>query len=581
MTITYISRCPWIVEVERVEVFKGPQGTLFGGLGEAGAVHISTRKPTREFEGHVKGEYGQHAQYAVESAVGGPLTDTLSGRFAVLQSGYEYPITNLQTGGPVSKPDTRAWRGQLRWDVSASSSALLTAERQRLRHMGENIVLHPYLGHPVMDVTPGIYDDSRKTAGRYALQFEHQLANSRITSITSWVDAFNTSPVVYDKLVNGALGGSNSEYWQIQQSRERLVHEDVRWSSLPRADIFWVVGLSAQHSERSYDHPADTYGSSNAQFRDFTSKRYGVYGETTYPLRQDWNITFGLRHTWDRKTYAATYRAMGGETFEQHRLNDHFMTGRLALSRAMTPATTVYASLARGYNPGGFNDYGRQIGDGLPYRASHTSTLEWGVKSAAAGQPYTLGAALYANHVKDNHLLSYDNLSFAVATVNAHTRSQGMEMDASWRFANGLTVSGALNYMDATIRNALPGIGGGDVHAGNRIPDIARFSGSLALDWQRALPAFMGLHAPRLHAHLAWQYSGRRAADPQNSFDLSGWHKIDMRLGLANKNMELYLWGRNLLDKHYDLYGYRATPQATYGAPSLGRIIGIGARVQF
>jgi len=99
------------LDVEQVEVFKGPQGTIFGGLGEAGAVRISTRKPTREFEGHVKGEYGQRAQYSLESAVGGPLTDRLSGRFAALQSGYEYPITNLQTGKPVSKPDTQAWRG--------------------------------------------------------------------------------------------------------------------------------------------------------------------------------------------------------------------------------------------------------------------------------------------------------------------------------------------------------------------------------------------------------------------------------------------------------------------------------------
>jgi len=465
--------------------------------------------------------------------------------------------------------------------MAANTSALLTAERQRLRHMGENIVLRPYRDRPVMDVSADIYDNSRKTAERYAVQLERQLANSRITSLTSWVDAFNISPVVYDKLVNGALTGSNSEYWQIQQSRERVIHEDVRWSSLPQADTFWVLGLSAQHSDRSYDNPADTYGSSNTQFRDFTTRRYGIYGETTYPLQSDWSITFGLRHTWDKKIYAATYSARGAETFEQHRLNDNFTTGRLALSHAITPATNVYAALARGYNPGGFNDYARQIGDGLPYRAAHANALEWGVKSAANGQPYTFGAALYLNQVKDNHLLSYDNLTFAVATVNADTRSQGVEMDASWRFANGLEVSGALNYMDATIRNSLLGIGGGDVHAGNRIPDIARWSGSMALDWQRALPAFMGLHAPRLHAHLAWQYTGKRAADPQNSFDMGDYHKIDMRLGIANRNMELYLWGRNLLNRHYDLYGYRATAQATYGAPSFGRIIGIGARVQF
>jgi len=569
------------LDVEQVEVLKGPQGTLFGGLGEAGAVNVSTRKPTREFEGHVRGEYGQNAQHSVESAVGGPLTETLSGRFAISQSGYEYPITNLQTGQPVSKPDTRAWRGQLRWDVSARSSALLTAERQRLRHMGENIVLHPYRGHPVMDVTPGIYDDSRKTLERYAVQLERQLANSRITSITSWVDAYNTSPVVYDRRVNEALSGFAAEYWQIQESRERVVSEDLRWSSLPQADVFWVAGLSVLHSERSYDHPADTYGSSNAQFRDFTSKRHGVYGEMTWPLRDDVKFTAGLRHTRDRKTYDATYRAMAMETFEQRHLNDNFSTGRLAFSYAITPASNVYASLARGYNPGGFNDYGRQIGDGLPYRAAHTHSLEAGVKSAADDQPYTFGAALFFNEVKDNHLLSYDSTTLAIATVNADTRSRGIEADALWRFANGLAASAALSYLQGDIQTALFGIGGGDVRVGNRIPDVARWSGTLALDWQRALSAFMGVHAPRLHANLAWQYTGKRAADPQNSFNLGDHHTIDLRIGIAGGAVEVYFWGRNLLGRHYDLYGYRATPLATYGAPSFGRIVGIGANVQF
>jgi len=569
------------LDIDQVEVLKGPQGTMFGGLGEAGAVNVSTRKPTREFEGHVKSEYGQNAQYLVESAVGGPLTATLSGRFAILQSGYEYPITNLQTGRPVSKPDALAWRGQLRWDVSERSSALLTAERQRLRHMGENIVLHPWRGRPAMDVTPGIYDDSRKTVERYAMQIDHQLANSRITSITSYVDAHNTSPVVYDRLVNEAMSGFPSEYWQIQASRERVVNQDVRWSSLPQADVFWVAGLNMLHSDRSYDHPDSTYGSSNAQFRDFTTKRYGVYGEATYPLRHNVKLTAGLRHTWDRKTYDATYRAMGTNTFEQRRLNDDFTTGRLAFSYAITPATTAYASLAHGYNPGGFNDYGRQVGDGMPYRASNTHSMEVGIKSAAGDQPYTFNAALFLNKVKDNHLLSYDPATLAVATVNANTRSRGMEVDASWRFANGLTASVALSYLDTDIQTALFGIGGGDVRAGNRIPDIARWSGAIALGYQRALPAFLGLSSPRLHANVYYQYMGRRAADPQNSFDLGDVSKIDVRIAIASKAAEFTVWGRNLLNKHYDLYGYRATPSATYGAPSFGRTVGIGVNVYF
>jgi len=569
------------LDVDQVEVLKGPQGTIFGGLGDAGAVNITTRGPTREFEGYIRGEYGQDEHYLLQSAIGGPITATLSGRVAILQSGYEYPITNLQTGRPVSKPNTLAYRGRLLWDISDRTSALFTAERQRLRHMGENIVLHPYRGRPTMDMTPGIYDDSRKTVERYAVDLDHQLASSRITSITSYVDAYNTSPVVYDRRVSQAMTGFASEYWRVQESRERVVTEDLRWSSLPQADVFWVLGLSMLRSDRSYNHPKNTYGSDPAEFRDFTTRRYGIYGEATYPLHETLHLTAGLRHTWDRKTYDATYLASGLYTYEDRRLNDHFTTGRLALSHALTPAANVYVSAARGYNPGGFNEYGNQVGDGAPYLPARMNSFELGFKSAADDQPYTFNAAVFVSHVKDNHLLAYDPATFSSAAVNANTRSRGVEMDASWRFQNGLKVSAALSYIDTDIQTSLYGIGGGDVQAGNRVPDIARWSGTVALDYRRALPAFMGLSSPRLNANLSYQYVGKRAADPQNSFDLGDYHKIDARIGIANKDVEVYVWGRNLLDKHYDLYGYSAAPSVTYGAPSFGRTLGVGVNVYF
>lgn len=569
------------LDIEQVEVLKGPQGTLFGGLGEAGAVNITTRKPTRHFEGYVRAAAGQDANRSIEAALSGPLTSALSGRLAILQSGYEYPITNWQTGGPLSKPDTQAYRGHLQWDISARTSALFTAERQRLRHMGENIVLRPYGKHPAMDVTPSIYDDSRKTVERYSLRWDHGMDNSRITSITSFVDGYNTSPVIYDRRVNEALTGYPSEYWEVQESRERVWTQDLRWSSLPQSDVFWAAGISALHSDRSYDNPRNTYGASNAQFRDFTSKRYGIYGEATYPLSADLKLTSGLRHTWDKKTYEATYRA-GADAFESERLKDNFSTGRLGLTYAVTRDTNVYATLARGYNPGGFNDYGRQLGDGKPYRAGTANSLEIGLKSAGEDKPYAFNAAFFVTRVKDNHLLSYDSKTYASAAVNADTQSRGVEMDARWRFKNGFTLSAAMSYTDTDIRTSLLGIGGGDVLAGNRVPDIPKWSGTIGVNYRHVLPEFLGMSSPILNTNLNYQYVGSRPADPQNSFDLGSYSKVDMRIGIANKNAEFYIWGRNLLDKRYDLYGYMAVPPATtYGAPAFGRTLGVGVDVYF
>lgn len=570
------------LDVERVEILKGPQGTLFGGLGEAGAVNITTRKPTRHAEGYVRGEYGQEGQHLAEAAVGGPLSEQFSGRLAVQQSGYDYPITNLQTGEPASEPDLLAFRGSLLWDAAPGTSFLASAERQKARHMGENIVLMPYGDKPAMDVSPGIYDDAEKTVERYSLQADHAFNNSQITSVTSYTDGYNISPVVYDALIQRARTGNPAatEYWQVQESQERVLTEDLRLSSLPGAKIFWVGGVSLLHSDRSYDHPRNTYGTANAQFRDFTTKRYGVYGETTVPVIEDWKLTAGLRHTWDRKTYDATYRSAGVESSESEKLNDDFTTGRVGLTYEMTSHANIYGMLSRGYNPGGFQEYTNAPGT-AGYRAAKTKAAELGFKAESADRRLTVDGAVFATEVKDNHLLSYDSVTYAVSAMNADTRSMGAELQGSWHFDNGFTLSGGMSFLDAKIRTGVYGIGDGDVYSGNRMPDIPRWSGNLAIMYSHEVPRFLGLADPVFNARLDYQYVGDRPANPQNSLDLDAYHKIDMRIGIGSGDKELYVYGRNLLDDHYDLYGYFAPPSTSYGAPAPGRVLGVGFNVIF
>lgn len=571
------------LDVEQVEILKGPQGTLFGGLGEAGAVNITTRKPTRTAEGYLRGEFGQEGHYLTEGAVSGPLSDSLSARVAVRASGYDYPITNIQTSEPVSEPDTMAFRGSLLWDATPDTSILASAERQKVRHMGENIVIMPYGDDPVVDVPPGIYDDSHKLVKRHALQIDHAFDDFQVTSASSYVDGYNISPVIYDGRIQRLRTGNPAAtaYWQVQESRERVLTEDLRLSSLPEAPVFWVAGASLLHSDRSYDHPRSTYGSATAQFRDFITKRYGIYGEATVPVAPDWKVTAGVRQTWDDKSYDATYFSGGAASEESADISDSFTTGRLGLTYAVTPHTNVYGMVSRGYNPGGFQEYSTSPGS-PGYRAAKAHSAELGVKAEAPDRRWTLNAALFATRVDDNHLLSYDSMTYAVSAVNADTRSIGAEVEGQWFLAGGFSLTGGVSVIDAEILTDVHGIGDGDVHAGNKVPDIPRLSGNLGLQYQQEIAHFLGFDDPALTARLDYQYVGNRPADPQNHFDLDPYHKVDVRVGVADADgKEVYLWGRNLLDDHYDLYGYFSPPSLSYGAPAVGRVLGAGLKVVF
>ncbi|MGP5425618.1 TonB-dependent receptor, partial [Pseudomonas helleri] len=131
------------LDVERIEVLKGPQGTLSGAIGQAGAVNITTRQPTRELEGYVRGEVGQEGQFLTEGAIGGPISDSLSGRLAVRRAGYDNWIDNDQTNHPITKPRNEAYRGSLLWDLNDDTHVLVSAERQKTERATNSLVLRP------------------------------------------------------------------------------------------------------------------------------------------------------------------------------------------------------------------------------------------------------------------------------------------------------------------------------------------------------------------------------------------------------------------------------------------------------
>ena len=568
------------LDVERIEVLKGPQGTLSGAIGQAGAVNITTRQPTRELQGYVRGEVGQQGQFLSEGAIGGPISDQLSGRLAMRSAGYDSWIDNDQTNHPLTKPRNEAFRGSLLWDVNDDTHVLFSAERQKTKRATNSLVLRPYGSDPSLDLSPGLFDDNYKTTERYAIKLDHDFANSRLTSTTATSTADFEGLIAYDSKLMGALYGTPSEFWVVDKSFERSWSQDVHLSALPDADVFWVTGLAATRNERSYDTPRNTYGTSGAKFRDFTTTTYAGYGEATFPLTERLKLTTGYRHSWDRKTYDGQYFAGSDAVNDSRKLTDHYGTGRAALSYAISPQTNVYVQLARGYKSGGFNDYASQVSDSQPYKAAVSKTAELGFKSETADRRGSLNGALFFTRVHDDHLLGYDAATFATNAFNADTRTRGAELEGSWHFDHGLTLAASATYLDAKITSAVLGIQAGDVNAGNRTPDVPRWSGNFNASWKHPLGSFASLGDTTLNTSLNYHLVGERAADPQNHFNLDNYEKLDLRAGLESRFGEVYAFADNLLNQTYDTYGFYSDPVA-YGAPARRRTLGVGYTYQF
>lgn len=572
------------LDVERVEILKGPQGTLFGGNAQAGAINIATRNPTPYLEGYVRGEYGEMNDYLAEAVISGPLSEQVSGRLAIRSTGAEHWVDNAETGGPIADPSKGAYRAKLLWEPSPQTSVLVTAEGQDTKENVSLLVKKPYGDSPSIDLTPGVFDDNKKTLERYSLEMEHDLATSRITSVTAYTAADFLAVKAFDRTLMQALFGFPAEYLVEDSSDERVLSQELRWSSLPGSRVFWVTGLYLSDSDRTFD--SKDFLTGNVQDRDFTTETYALFGETTYPLREELKLTAGLRYTWDRKTYEASYFAFGDRVDDERDLNDDYPTGRVALTYAVTPVTNLYGTYARGYKSAGFNDYATGIADSKPYDPATVNTFELGFKSATEDGSFSLDGAIFYNQVSDDQLLGFDSLTLATNILNADTESLGAELEGGWHHASGLGLSAALTYLDVTITSDVTGALGGDVDSGNQMPDVPRFKGSLSVSYNTALPGFLGLDAPVLDARVDYRYVGERPVDAQNHADLDAYNKLDLRLGLLSGPFEIYAWADNLLDEQYDLYGHYETYTVTgqpleYGAPARGRTLGLGLSYVF
>ncbi|MDR3351860.1 MAG: TonB-dependent receptor [Zoogloeaceae bacterium] len=563
------------LDVERIEILKGPQGTLFGGNSQAGAVNIVTRRPTRLFEGHVRAEYGKDRQHLEEVVVSGPLSERLSGRFALRGSGGEHWIDNAQDGKPIAKPTHLALRGSLFWEIASGTNLLFIAERNKDKHSPALAVLRPYTRAP-MDFTPGLFDGDYKTVERYSAEFNHDLSNSRITSITAYNTVDYVTASLYDRRVMQALYGMPIENENRTWSRRHVASQDLRWSSLPGARVFWVAGLNLSRSRRSFDTLTTATG--NSANRDYESDSRALYGEVTYPFTPTLKLTGGLRHSWDRKRYDALY---SGAVDDRRKLDDNYTTGRVALSCALAPGLNLYGALSHGHQSGGFGDFTTQVADSTPYKASDSNALEVGFKMESPDRRLSLNGALFMTKVKDDHLLGYDYATYATNTINADTESRGAELEGVWRIGQGLELQGGLSYVRARITNDVLGVSGGDVQSGNRKTDVPRWSGNVALSHHVHLPEFMGLAAPALDSRLSYRYVGKRPADAQNHYTLDSYRKLDLRVGVVSGSTEIYLYGDNLLDEEYEHFGYWAMPNVTMGAPARGRTFGVGMQVFF
>ena len=587
-------------DVERVEVLRGPQGTLFGRNTPAGVVKFETKKPTKVWEGEFRLSYGTFNTVDLNGGIGGPLTDTLSMRFSGLYQSRSDWVDNLHTGkdNALGGYDTKAYRLQFLWQPNEQFNGLLNVHgwdldgtarifRANIIKAGTNQLVDGFEQDEVWQ--DGLNKQEISALGA-SLKLDYDFGFATLTSVTGFesIDDMYSRGDIDGGFGAVFLGEGNYGPGMIPFPSESAdgipsldqVTQELRIASNGDGPLRWLFG--AYYFDEDVDIDSFSYDSLTAgnpqngyaiQSQQTTS--YAFFGSIDYKLSEAWNLKAGLRYTNDEKDFSADRPQPLFQPPLTHPItrstSDNNVSWDLSANYLVNPDLHVYGKIATGYRgpsiqgrimfAADFEDGQNPATNGVSVAEAETiQSFEVGMKSILMGNRLRLNLAAYLYEVDGQQVTAVGG-QYNVATLLNVDKTEGHGFEADIEFIPTDTFFGSIGlswspteFKDKNLTVAQCGGGctitdpivGGLVYLdGNPLPFAPEwiFNGILNYQSDPVSKGFFGA--------LDWYYYSDRNFFLYESKEFHGdGLEVGLRVGYGwnQGKYELALFGRNILD---------------------------------
>lgn len=569
-----------LFDTRQVEVFRGPQSTLFGTGALAGAIKIVSNQPTEEQVTVGEVRVGNNDAYRVEFAGGDSITDTLRYRLAVLQNASDGFVDNtFLNRDDTNNIDERAAKLALQWDVT-DDTVMDVAYRWYDIDNGYDAFSLENNRQSRAD-EPG-YDTQRTHAVSAKLTTDFYYG--QLTALLTHADHDLVYGFDEDWTYTGfhPFGYTSFDAY-FRQIESQLA--EVRFVSSDQAKLFagttdWLVGAHMKNTDenllRQYTYAKEDFAST------YEPTTMAVYGQTTTSLTPQLRLTFGLR----AENYEFDYTDSQGLS----RTNDNDLVGGKLALQYLQEAHTWYASISRGFKGAGINPAEQVSEEKRFFDAEYSWNYEVGVKGPLFTPDLMLRAALFYmqrddTQINDFAVLTRDDGSpeFIDVIDNADLGTNlGAELEASWQVLPQWALQASVGYLDATFEE----------YTNAKGEFIAEQEQAQAPSWTASV--FSELQ-------LARQWAWRVDVDYKDRYRFSDGHDVTApstvlvgtQLQWDNDHWYASLWANNLLDRTYYVRGFGgfsndprdgesgyATPQPYYQLGD-GRQFGLTVGLRF
>ena len=540
-----------MLDIERIEVLRGPQGTLYGKNTETGAINIITRQPDNEFRGRVSAQGGEDKKGQFSLNLSGPIQKDklflgIAGQY-YRKDGF---IENTITGDIVDDREHWFGRAHLRWtpmdklDISLIASRLEYDEGQINFNFTEKGTA--MFGLPAPEnrkVSSNLEAKNTSSDDSQSLKITYDISDSlTLTSVTA-------RRIYKDINIMDADFSSATLMHTDKDNEYSKISQELRLNSSAE-QLKWLVGLYYDKDQNDVDFKVTSDFPTMAAviLRDFDGDTYAAFAHLTYSPTEQLSLVGGLRYEKEERE------------FEDNVYNRKFedlwneLTPKIALEYCFTPAIMTYVSASKGYRSGGFNTLATDP-QYYSYDAETLWSYEIGLKSAFLNNRLILNGSVYYMDITDMQVTEAVTPVESYLTNAAEATAKGVELEMTARVSDGLSLMAGFGYSDIEFDSFKDAMGD---YEGNKNPFAPDYTFNIGAQYR---------HDSGFYARADLIGYGKMYFDKANDYPRDAYEIVNAKSGYETEHFDIYLYAKNLFDKEYDSDGYYNGFYIIYSAP--------------
>ncbi|OAN11337.1 hypothetical protein A3K86_20520 [Photobacterium jeanii] len=537
-----------LLDVERIEVLRGPQGTLYGRNASSGVISIHTKDPDLFTEGSAGLTYGNYNQLKGNIISGGAIgsSDEWAYRTALQYAKNDgYFTRDYDNKDDVNKVKDFNGRVKVRWmPIDQPWDIIATVDAQNRRNGNMSFASLDQIKKDSHKVYSNFEGETKADIYTGSIRATYAADNFDVTSITVYTEE--------DKADNQDLDFTPADVQELFiDSNFSRVTQELRLSSNQDSALRWVGGLYFfdETAKNDIDMKVKAFGMFNTTKTESKVSNYAVFGNINYQFAEKWEAIAGLRFDYQKVKFDYSDKSNMGipnsEGSDEANFNEWLP--KVGLNYYATNDVMMYASIARGYKSGGFNML-TPANLSPKFDPEYTINYELGMKSEWFDNRVRFNSSVFWIDWKDQQV--EQQLYPKSFTQNAgSTVSKGIEFELSWLIQPGLTAWANGGYNDASFNDFVSkaydnsgNVIGKNDYTGNRPANAPKYTYSLGIDYNFLENYFV---------YADYNVTGDFYFDNANTTKQDAYGILNLRGGYTSANLDLILWAKNALDEEY------------------------------